>query len=909
MIVKPADDQPGMLSVTVDVDETFTYRVQAGDGRTEWHTVTVIDFPALSEVRLSVTPPDYVDEPVTEKTLIPGRLRAIQGSQLELAMKPVQDLKSLKLVLTLPVEEVSAEVAEVAEADPQAEGETQVNDAEAQLKTVQKTLELTPGNDGWYHFETQLVEDFTLSPVLLSPHDLTNENPRVCRIEVIEDKAPVARIISPTNESSVSPDETIEIKFEAHDDHGIATAELIVYDTETKEGEEPRILAVKQIPLGDQEMQKHVMGKTQLDLKELGLEEGKSLSYSIRVTDNRMLEMDPEIARNSLIAETEKQKETDGAENGKNDASSQSAAEQKEQQGGDAGDENALAAADKQDMSGDEASRSENAADKSRSGDPDKGESNKDDRVPADAATNADTKDMVAKTDDKDSGDAYKKMIESDQDRDPSSKDASGESQKNAARNGDADPTGDPANPDLKSEKDGAKDSEEKDIAKDSAIAATDETSQSEGDPEKDDLKSQISNLKSEKDGAKDSEGKDMPKDLAIAAADEKTQSEGDPNEVNGNSQNSDSKSQKNGGNPQSSESPNNEDMKVAENDPKEPDPKSEVPNSESQTPNKDSKKNDNKNAVANSSRSTELPSKIRMRGQRSDAGQQKETDRQKLKISARLDALAERNKDQKQLDNPVREKVVQIDRMLEVIEGRLSALYKHQVDDSLRGDEFKELDVQLGDVETFIAELSFDTQETAFEFVGLQMVDIGSSHVTPARDAVFVAIRKPDAGADVHAEEALHHVVSARELLLALLRKYDSVKQEQELAKKLDEAIKMYTVYVEGTQALLREAQQSFDPLKLQREMAVVEVDQAYLDRLAEVTRMRRDMMSELARILGDDPRLRSRYLELIKRRRASLRSQLGELAAQSGTDCSGSYGLDECVRESARQLLASDF
>ena len=117
-----------------------------------------------------------------------------------------------------------------------------------------------------------------------------------------------------------------------------------------------------------------------------------------------------------------------------------------------------------------------------------------------------------------------------------------------------------------------------------------------------------------------------------------------------------------------------------------------------------------------------------------------------------------------------------------------------------------------------------------------------------------------------MHAEEALHHVVSARELLLALLRKYDSVKQEQELAKKLDEAIKMYTVYVEGTQALLREAQQNFDPLKLQRELAVVEVDQDYLDRLAEVTKMRRDMMSELARILGDDPRLRSRYLELIK-------------------------------------------
>ncbi|MEJ7593487.1 MAG: hypothetical protein WKF77_18245, partial [Planctomycetaceae bacterium] len=288
--------------------------------------------------------------------------------------------------------------------------------------------------------------------------------------------------------------------------------------------------------------------------------------------------------------------------------------------------------------------------------------------------------------------------------------------------------------------------------------------------------------------------------------------------------------------------------------------------------------------------------------GPRSAAGQQQEPERQKLKISNRLDALAARDKDQLQLENPVRAKVVQIDKMLEVIEARLSALYRHEVDESLRGDGFKELDVKLGDIEGFVTDLNTETQNTAFEFVGLQMIDISSSHVTPARDAVFVAIRKPDSGADVHAEEALHHVVSARELLLALLRKYDSVAKEKELAKKIDEAIKMYTVFVEGTQQLLAEAQQTFDPLKLQRDMAVVEVDQAYLDRLAEVTRMRRDMMSELAKILGDDPRLRSRYLDLIKRRRASLRSQLGELAArleQSAQEVMGWLSVSENQRE----------
>src|SRR5690606_16223701 len=38
-------------------------------------------------------------------------------------------------------------------------------------------------------------------------------------------------------------------------------------------------------------------------------------------------------------------------------------------------------------------------------------------------------------------------------------------------------------------------------------------------------------------------------------------------------------------------------------------------------------------------------------------------------------------------------------------------------------------------------------------------------------------------------------------------------------------------------------------------------------------------EMLAEFGRMLGDDPRLMSRYLDLIKRRRSSLRDQLKEL------------------------------
>lgn len=43
------------------VNESFRYQVVAGDGRTDWHTITAIDAPEFEVIRFRVTPPDYVD--------------------------------------------------------------------------------------------------------------------------------------------------------------------------------------------------------------------------------------------------------------------------------------------------------------------------------------------------------------------------------------------------------------------------------------------------------------------------------------------------------------------------------------------------------------------------------------------------------------------------------------------------------------------------------------------------------------------------------------------------------------------------------------------------------------------------------------------------------------------------------
>src|SRR5690606_28297952 len=212
--LEPEDKDRSTFVHRVAVDESFRYRVLAGDGRSAWHTITAIDYAALEEIHLSVTAPKYVNAPPYEKNVIPSRLRVIQGSLLQLRVKPNHPLTSLELAML------------------------SVGDDATIGKVPDNVLSLKPDGNGWYSFQTQLLEDLAFRLTLHNAHGLTNEDDHHCRVEVIPDKAPVARIVSPTKEMAVAADDEIEIEFEAHDDHGIASAELVIYEEPAKEGEE-----------------------------------------------------------------------------------------------------------------------------------------------------------------------------------------------------------------------------------------------------------------------------------------------------------------------------------------------------------------------------------------------------------------------------------------------------------------------------------------------------------------------------------------------------------------------------------------------------------------------------------------------------------------------------------------------
>lgn len=738
-------NKPGVIVCNVDVDESFRYRLLAGDGRTQWHSVTAIDFPTLAQVRLTVTPPKYVSRDVIQKTLIPGRIRVIQGSMLNLKIRPDAPLEHFELRLTRASNNETLATSE-------SDSETKT---ESQPKTTQEILSPIPDADGWYAFTTPLMEDFSFSAYLRNTHGLENESRRVCRVHVIADKAPVARVISPTDEMAVSPDEEIEVQFEAHDDHGIATAELVIYDeSNLKEGEEPKVLAVKQIPLGDQKLEKHVMGSIKLDLKDLNLGEGANISYAVRVTDNRELQFDSKDLEMALA----KERRDEGEKSERSDEPDS------------AGEAFAM-----NDSPEEESERDTLVADSAA--DEPEPDSNDADSASDDSIVNENPSQLA---------DSERKPgLEDDGEKRDESRDGKTDPEDVAAKDKSADADAEDATPGSSAEQNTERDSDKD--------AVDEKMAKQDNNTDGDDSNSPIAK-------SKDSE-----------------------------------------------------------------DPKRKTEPAE--------------NVTTEPSDNVPFPNLVNMSGLSSE-GQRRETNRLRIRISEGLAAVARSDEKRRRIDDTMHEQFAAIDQLLEVAAQDLKLLVEKTVPAADRSGKYKKLDKQLGDTEAAIGELRDETRDTQFAFAGLQMVDIGRTHVTPARDMVFVAIRELDVAADVHAKEALHNVMSARELLAELLKKYERVKRDKKLADKLNEAVKMYAVYVDKSHKLMREARQNKNPLK--RKMEVNEYEQSYLDRYAEVERLRREMMAEFGRILAEDPRLLARYLDLRKRRGASLREQLSQLAGR---------------------------
>jgi hypothetical protein len=229
------------------VVDSFEYRARSGDGQTAWHRVTVTERPKISQVKLRVVPPAYSHLQTVEEKSLPRRLRALEGSQLEVAFQSDQPLASMTLKFS--------------------DGKTQV---------------LTASSDG-YHFNATLSNSIGFQAVLTNLQRLDNLSKPACDIEVYPDQPPSVAVISPNSEITARPDDKVKVEFEARDDFGLSSAELVV----NVKGETNTETKTFPIPLGKDAGARFVRKQVDLDLAQFKLKQDQELSYFVRVTDTK----------------------------------------------------------------------------------------------------------------------------------------------------------------------------------------------------------------------------------------------------------------------------------------------------------------------------------------------------------------------------------------------------------------------------------------------------------------------------------------------------------------------------------------------------------------------------------------------------------------------------------------------
>ena len=204
------------------------------------------------------------------------------------------------------------------------------------------------------------------------------------------------------------------------------------------------------------------------------------------------------------------------------------------------------------------------------------------------------------------------------------------------------------------------------------------------------------------------------------------------------------------------------------------------------------------------------------------------------------------------------------------------------------------------------ITDLEEQSHGTPYAFIGLQLLDINQAHVEPARREFWKALQSEGDGRLAAVRNGWQHTERARELLVLLTERFERARREYSLAESVDEIKKMYRIFLEDSMALLQPP--GDDGSGYSRKGVEFDFDEEYLERLKEVLEMRNKMRAELARILREDPRLLSRFLDAQRNRQNNMRHELEDLVEDQrelNRETKAWAGVDENQREELAAIL----
>ncbi|MDF1849284.1 MAG: hypothetical protein P1U85_00510, partial [Verrucomicrobiales bacterium] len=234
------------------VKDDFAYRVIAGDDQTPWNEVKVMEKPKIQDLALKVIPPAYTGMPTKTWNELPRRFKAPEGSEIRLTFGSDQPLAESTIV----VKQGSREDIQPLLADNEQLG-----------------------------FETKLDKSLSAEIQLTTSEErggLTSRFPIAMTAQ--PDQKPKVQLLKETENFALKADETLDIRFGATDDYGIQNAEVVA-ELQKPDGSKEEFRFP--VDLGSQVGEKNLTAAHQLDLKQIPIEKGSRLNYSVEVTDNR----------------------------------------------------------------------------------------------------------------------------------------------------------------------------------------------------------------------------------------------------------------------------------------------------------------------------------------------------------------------------------------------------------------------------------------------------------------------------------------------------------------------------------------------------------------------------------------------------------------------------------------------
>jgi len=187
-VMRPGDRPNQFRCLMADVRRSFTYRVVAGDARSDGYRITVHHRPVVSALKITLTPPEYTDgKPVEQNS---GTIRALPGSTVE-----------VHATCSKPISRASLEVSGSAAQQMKVEGEKVVGSFTVTRQATYRIL---------------LTDTFGF------------ENKPVDRdIEPLADEPPQIELTSPPETVVVRPEQSLPFKLTAKDDYGVKGVEIV----------------------------------------------------------------------------------------------------------------------------------------------------------------------------------------------------------------------------------------------------------------------------------------------------------------------------------------------------------------------------------------------------------------------------------------------------------------------------------------------------------------------------------------------------------------------------------------------------------------------------------------------------------------------------------------------------------